>query len=83
MCLTPARSRSFRRTASRRRRLPTPGRYGGLAFVRDGSLLVIAGSDGDVRLWDVERNESGGLIWNGTGANYASPPWYDGATESL
>jgi hypothetical protein len=37
-----------------------------------------------VRLWDVEREQYAGLVWNGSGqASTASPSWYDEATETM
>ena len=44
---------------------------------------MIVGSDGDVRLWDTERNESAGFVWNGTGAGFPTSPWYDSAADSV
>ncbi len=55
-----------------------------LGFARDGDFLVITGDDGDVHLWDLERGESAGLVWNGTGASrQAEPSWYDASTDSV
>ena len=54
-----------------------------LAFARDGELLVVIGNDGDVRLWDVERGVSAGLIWDGTGSRPGSYPYYNDKTETL
>jgi hypothetical protein len=41
------------------------------------------GEDGTVRLWDVARSESAGLVWDGSGGAPTTPPWYDVATDSL
>jgi hypothetical protein len=54
-----------------------------LGFARDGSMLVITGADGTVRLWDLERNAPAGLVWDGTGSVFASPSWYDPETDSV
>ena len=55
-----------------------------MGFGRDGELLVLTGFDGTVRLWDVEREEVAGLVWNGSGqASSSSPSWYDENTESM
>ena len=55
-----------------------------LGFARDGELLAITNVDGTVRLWDVERGASAGLVWDGSGAQRpGSPSWYDEATESI
>ena len=61
-----------------------PGTYfvAELGFARDGQLLVMTGFDGTVRLWDLERDEPAGLVWNGTGAS-SSSPWYDESTDSI
>jgi hypothetical protein len=64
-------------------RLPISDRISNLGFGRDGELLAITGVDGRVRLWDVERNQSAGLVWDGQGAVYGSPSWYDPETESM
>lgn len=54
-----------------------------VGFVRDGELLVIVEQDGTVRLWDVARGESIGVLWAGLGSASASPPWYDATTDSV
>jgi len=36
-----------------------------------------------VRLWDVERRDRAGLIWDGEGAVLGSPSWADAETESM
>lgn len=54
-----------------------------LGFARDGQYLVLTSQDGTVRLWDVERNRSAGLLWDGTGARPGSPPWYDAESDSV
>ena len=54
-----------------------------LGFARDGELLVITTADGNVRLWDVVRRAPAGLVWDGSGATFGSPSWYDETTESI
>ncbi len=54
-----------------------------LGFARDGSMLVITGADGTVRLWDLDRNAPAGLVWDGSGSVFASPSWYDPETDSV
>lgn len=54
-----------------------------LGFARNGSMLVITGADGTVRLWDLERNAPAGLVWDGTGSVFSSPSWYDPETDSV
>ena len=54
-----------------------------LGFARDGSMLVVTGADGTVRLWDLERDAPAGLVWDGTGSVFASPSWYDPETDSV
>ena len=54
-----------------------------LGFARDGSMLVITGADGTVRLWDLERNAPAGLVWDGSGSVFSSPSWYDPETDSV
>ena len=34
-------------------------------------------------LWDVERNQSAGLVWDGSSTAGGSPSWYDEATETI
>lgn len=65
--------------------LPRPGidDIQSLGFAQTGSLLVITNADGTVRLWDVERNVSAGLIWDGSGAASGSPPWFDESTSTV
>ena len=63
--------------------LPDLGRVANLGFVRNGELLVVVTFDGTVRLWDVERGEYAGVIWDGTGANPGNALTYDEATDSL
>jgi len=48
-----------------------------LEFVRNGELLTITSSDGTVRLWDIERAASAGIVWTGTAAVSNSAPWHD------
>ncbi len=64
-------------------RIPGAGPTSSIGFVPDGSLLVLVGEDGTVRLWDVERNASAGLVWDGSGGAPVTPPWFDDATDSL
>jgi hypothetical protein len=55
-----------------------------LGFGREGELLAVTYEDGRVRLWDVERSEWAGLIWDGeAGAALGSPSWYDTETETM
>ena len=54
-----------------------------IGFARNGSRLVVVASDGTVRLWDTERAEEVGTLWNGNGVAPASPPWYDEATDTI
>ena len=54
-----------------------------LGFAQEGRLLVITGFDGTVRIWDLERSESAGLAWNGTGVGPSSPSWYDPSSDSI
>ena len=65
-------------------RVPMTDRVGNLGFGPDGEYLAITQFDGLVRLWDVERNQSAGLVWEGEGgAVVASPSWYDPDSESM
>ncbi len=60
------------------------GSISNVGFGRDGELLVFTRHDGTVRLWDVEREEYVGLVWNGSGqGSSGSPSWYDESTESM
>jgi hypothetical protein len=53
-------------------------------FARDGQLLVISGFDGTVRVWDLDRGEPAGLVWDGTGvASSFSPSFYDSSSDSI
>ena len=54
-----------------------------VGFARNGSLLVVVEADGTVRLWDTERAEGVGILWNGNGTAPSSPPWYDEATDTI
>ena len=54
-----------------------------LEFARSGEFLAITGFDGAVRLWDVVRGESAGLLLDGTGSVDGVSLWYDEATDSL
>ena len=53
------------------------------AFVRDGELLVIAEQDGTVRLWNLERGGSAGLVFDGTGSSRSDAPWFDEETQTV
>lgn len=53
----------------------------GLAFARDGTVLVAGSQDGTVRTWDIESNTSTGVIWRGTGPITIGP--YDEETDSV
>ena len=57
--------------------------FAGVGFVGDGTSLAIVGLDGTVRLWDIERNASAGLAWDGRGAGRGTTPWYDATTDSF
>ena len=63
--------------------LPGSASIVNLGFASDGELLAITGSDGTVRLWDVARRATAGLVWDGSGAIIGSPSWYDETTESI
>ena len=63
--------------------VPEADQASNLGFGRNGELLAIAGLDGTVRLWDVQRGASAGVVWDGTGAVTGASPWYDETTESL
>ncbi len=52
-------------------------------FAREGQLLVITGTDGNVEVWDLVRAETAGLVWDGTGAALSSPSWYDESSDSI
>ncbi len=55
-----------------------------LGFAREGEFLAVTYEDGRVRLWDVERGEWAGLIWDGEGgAALGSPSFYDLETETM
>lgn len=54
-----------------------------LGFARDGTRLVVVESNGTVRLWDTERSELIGTLWNGGGPASPSPPWYDASSDSI
>jgi serine/threonine protein kinase/WD40 repeat protein/DNA-binding winged helix-turn-helix (wHTH) protein len=64
---------------------PLPGNdsVANLGFARGGQLLVITGFDGTVRVWDLVRQASAGLVWDGTGAGLSSPSWYDESSDSI
>ena len=64
--------------------VPDIGRISTLGFGRNGEILALTYFDGTVRLWDVERGEYAGLVWNGSGqGSTSSPSWYDETTESM
>ncbi len=63
--------------------LPGNDSVANLGFARDGQLLVITGLDGTVRVWDLVRGEAAGLVWNGPGATFSSPSWYDESSGSI
>jgi WD40 repeat protein len=54
-----------------------------LGFARDGSMLAVTRGDGTVRLWDLDRSQPAGLVWDGTGAVSLSGSWYDADTDTL
>jgi hypothetical protein len=40
--------------------------------------------DGTVRLFDIERRQFAGVVWNGAGqGSTGSPSWYDDSTETM
>jgi WD40 repeat protein len=64
--------------------LPGKTSVANFGFARDGQLLVISGFDGTVRVWDLDRGEPAGLVWDGTGvASSFSPSWYDSSSDSI
>ncbi len=63
--------------------MPFGRRVANFGFARNGEVLAIVLLDGTVRLWDVARNTSAGLVWDGAGALEGEPAWYDAATESI
>ena len=63
--------------------IPGNGLVADIGFARDGQLLVIAGWDGAVRVWDLERGEPAGLVWNGSGVSEFSSTWYDPSSDSM
>ena len=54
-----------------------------LGFARDGQYLALTSQDGTVRLWDVERQASAGLVWDGDGARILTNSWYDETSDSI
>ncbi len=62
---------------------PISDRFGGLSFVRNGEFLLLTSGDGTVRLWDVERGASAGVVWDGSGATFGTESWYDAQTDSV
>jgi DNA-binding SARP family transcriptional activator len=54
-----------------------------LGFAQHGRFLALTNADGTVRLWDVERDASAGLVWDGTGARGGEPSWYDEDGDSV
>ncbi|MFT7598655.1 MAG: WD40 repeat protein [Acidimicrobiales bacterium] len=63
--------------------LPTLEPVSNIGFGRDGELLAVTGSDGTVRLWDLERNVSAGVVWTGTASALGASPWFDADSNSL
>ena len=63
--------------------VPTTSNITSTGFARAGSLFIFASVDGDVRLWEIGTDEPPTLVWNGTGATSAGPPWYDESTDSV
>lgn len=63
--------------------VPGRDRVASLGFGSDGARLSIATLDGLVRLWDVDRGDWAGTMWNGSGAVESEPSWYDEHTETF
>lgn len=63
--------------------VPDATQIANLTFARDGELLAILELDGTLRLWDVERQTTAGILWDGAGAGNEEPLWYDDTTDSL
>ncbi|MFK8024255.1 MAG: protein kinase [Ilumatobacter sp.] len=62
---------------------PDAGEIAAAGFARDGELLVTAAADGSVRLWDVERAVSLGVLWQGSGTRAQNTPWYDAESDTV
>ncbi|MEM9041898.1 MAG: protein kinase [Actinomycetota bacterium] len=62
---------------------PTSGQPSSLDFVNDDRLLLISGNDGTVSVWDIERRELAGVIWEGRGSTDQGGSYYDEPTDSL
>ncbi len=54
-----------------------------LGFALEGAILAITAVDGTVRLWDVERNQSAGVAWDGTNATSGLPSWFDREAKTM
>lgn len=68
--------------AQQARTLPSlPGTVTGLAFARDGAVLVAGSSDGSVRTLDVESGGLTGVLWRGT--DQITIGIYDEETDSV
>ena len=63
--------------------LPQAVSVSDLGFAGEGELLSIAGRDGTVRLWDVERGVSAGLAWRGAGSSTGFSPQNDPSADSM
>jgi len=63
--------------------LPTQEPISNIDLGRDGELLVLTGPDGTVRLWDIQRSESAGVAWSGTGSSTALTSWFDADANSI
>lgn len=59
------------------------GEVTSVGFARGGELLVIAATDGSVQLWDVERSELLGVLWDGSGSRHQNPPWSDETSNTV
>ncbi|MDW3214744.1 MAG: protein kinase [Ilumatobacteraceae bacterium] len=64
-------------------RLPIDGNFTNATFADDGRLLALIDANGSVRIWDVERDASAGLVWNGTGSVGGKLSWIDEQTGEL
>ncbi len=64
-------------------RLPVGGSFTNATFTPDGRLLALIDANGTVRIWDVERDESAGLVWDGTGSVGGKASWIDEGTGDL
>ena len=54
-----------------------------VGFAQSGELLAIGGTDGTIRLWDIERGTSAALVWRGTGQRVDIPFQDDTSSDSL